>query len=64
MPVTNKKPDNDLPEDFTLFQKYRQMVMFTPVLPPAVERLGRTYLKSPCWLLLFKLDPSANLLRE
>ena len=54
MPVTNQKPDNDLAEDLTLLQenfrlknKYRQTVMFTATMPPAVERLARTYLRRP-----------------
>ena len=53
MPVTNKKPDNDLAEDLTMFQnfrlknKYRQTLMFTATMSPAVERLARTYLRRP-----------------
>jgi ATP-dependent RNA helicase DDX23/PRP28 len=51
MPVTNKKPDTDLVEDLTMFQnyknKYRQTVMFTATMSPAVERLARTYLRRP-----------------
>jgi len=54
MPVTNQKPDNDLAEDLTMLQenfrlknKYRQTVMFTATMPPAVERLARTYLRRP-----------------
>ena len=53
MPVTKKKPNNDLSKDLTMFQnfrlknKYRQTVMFTATMPPAVERLARTYLRRP-----------------
>jgi len=54
MPVTNEKPDNDLAEDLTMLQenfrlknKFRQTVMFTATMPPAVERLARTYLRRP-----------------
>ena len=49
--MTNKKPDTDLVEDLTMFQnyknKYRQTVMFTATMSPAVERLARTYLRRP-----------------
>nr|CAH7769309.1 unnamed protein product [Callosobruchus chinensis] len=44
----------DLAEDSTLLlanynskKKYRQTVMFTATMPPAVERLARTYLRRP-----------------
>lgn len=54
MPVTNLKPDTDeaedaekLMENFFTKNKYRQTVMFTATMPPAVERLARTYLRRP-----------------
>jgi superfamily II DNA/RNA helicase len=54
MPVTNLKPDTDeaedatkLMENFNTRKKYRQTVMFTATMPPAVERLARTYLRRP-----------------
>ncbi|XP_040580431.1 probable ATP-dependent RNA helicase DDX23 [Lepeophtheirus salmonis] len=54
MPVTNAKPDNDeaeneaaLLENIRSKNKYRQTVMFTATMPPAVERLARTYLRRP-----------------
>ncbi|CAG0893505.1 unnamed protein product [Darwinula stevensoni] len=54
MPVTNLKPDTDEAEDaekllanFSRKDKYRQTVMFTATMPPAVERLARTYLRRP-----------------
>lgn len=54
MPVTNLKPDTDeaedaakLMENFNTRNKYRQTVMFTATMPPAVERLARTYLRRP-----------------
>ena len=52
--MTNEKPDNDIAEDLNLLQenfrtknKFRQTVMFTATMPPAVERLARTYLRRP-----------------
>ncbi|KAJ9592460.1 hypothetical protein L9F63_015876, partial [Diploptera punctata] len=54
MPVTNLKPDTEDAEDETKLlanynskKKYRQTVMFTATMPPAVERLARTYLRRP-----------------
>ncbi|CAG4920628.1 unnamed protein product [Colias eurytheme] len=54
MPVTNIKPDTDAAEDASVLlanyntkKKYRQTVMFTATMPPAVERLARSYLRRP-----------------
>ncbi|CAH0556860.1 unnamed protein product [Brassicogethes aeneus] len=54
MPVTNLKPDNEDAEDSKVLlanynskKKFRQTVMFTATMPPAVERLARTYLRRP-----------------
>merc|ERR1719195_1250697 len=54
MPVTNQKPDSEVAEDvsalqenFKLKDKFRQTVMFTATMPPAVERLARNYLRRP-----------------
>uniref|UniRef100_A0AAY4ASN8 Probable ATP-dependent RNA helicase DDX23 n=1 Tax=Denticeps clupeoides TaxID=299321 RepID=A0AAY4ASN8_9TELE len=55
IPVTNQKPDTDEAEDpekmMQNFEsgkhKYRQTVMFTATMPPAVERLARSYLRRP-----------------
>ena len=54
MPVSNLKPDTEeaedatkLMENFNTRKKYRQTVMFTATMPPAVERLARTYLRRP-----------------
>lgn len=54
MPVTNLKPDSEEAEDATKLmenfyskKKYRQTVMFTATMPPAVERLARSYLRRP-----------------
>lgn len=54
MPVSNLKPDTDEAEDSKVLlanynskKKYRQTVMFTATMPPAVERLARNYLRRP-----------------
>ncbi|XP_037784452.1 LOW QUALITY PROTEIN: probable ATP-dependent RNA helicase DDX23 [Penaeus monodon] len=59
MPVTNEKPDNDDAEDedkllqnFLSKHKYRQTVMFTATMPPAVERMARQYLRRPAYVYI------------
>jgi ATP-dependent RNA helicase DDX23/PRP28 len=54
LPVTNEKPDTDDAEDpeklmakFGTRDRYRQTAMFTATMPPAVERLARSYLRRP-----------------
>ncbi|UXI18612.1 hypothetical protein NH340_JMT04555 [Sarcoptes scabiei] len=54
MPVTNLKPDNEDAEDgdklmarMATGNRYRQTVMFTATMPPAIERLARSYLRRP-----------------
>lgn len=54
LPVTNEKPDTEDAEDdskllsnFATKHKYRQTVMFTATMPPALERLARSYLRRP-----------------
>jgi ATP-dependent RNA helicase DDX23/PRP28 len=55
LPVSNMKPDTEDAEDPTKMlakissssHRYRQTVMFTATMPPAVERLARSYLRRP-----------------
>uniref|UniRef100_A0A7E4VGF1 Probable ATP-dependent RNA helicase DDX23 n=1 Tax=Panagrellus redivivus TaxID=6233 RepID=A0A7E4VGF1_PANRE len=54
MPMSNIKPDTDEAEDesvlmanFNSKEKYRQTVMFTATMGPAIERLARQYLRRP-----------------
>ncbi|XP_075254260.1 putative ATP-dependent RNA helicase DDX23 isoform X1 [Convolutriloba macropyga] len=54
LPVSNEKPDSEEAEDgfkmlqnYDSKQKYRQTVMFTATMPPAVERLAKTYMRRP-----------------
>lgn len=54
MPVSNLKPDNEDAEDETKLltnmasgNRYRQTVMFTATMPPAIERMARNYLRRP-----------------
>ncbi|KAL7645533.1 UNVERIFIED_CONTAM: hypothetical protein RMT77_003919 [Armadillidium vulgare] len=59
MPVTNEKPDTDDAEDeskllqnFLSKHKFRQTVMFTATMPPAVERMARQYLRRPAYVYI------------
>lgn len=54
MPVTNLKPDTEEAEDgeklmanMSEGRRYRQTVMFTATMPPAIEKMARTYLRRP-----------------
>uniref|UniRef100_A0A0K0E1D3 Probable ATP-dependent RNA helicase DDX23 n=1 Tax=Strongyloides stercoralis TaxID=6248 RepID=A0A0K0E1D3_STRER len=54
MPVSNMKPDSEEAENessllanFMSKNKYRQTVMFTATMSPAIERLARQYLRRP-----------------
>lgn len=54
LPASNLKPDNEDAEDseklmknYSTKKKYRQTVMFTATMPPAVERLAKNYLRRP-----------------
>jgi ATP-dependent RNA helicase DDX23/PRP28 len=54
LPVTNEKPDTEEAEDAVLMSKhlggkdrYRQTMMYTATMPPAVERIARKYLRRP-----------------
>nr|CDJ98181.1 DNA RNA helicase domain containing protein [Haemonchus contortus] len=54
LPVSNQKPDTDdieheeaLMNNFATREKYRQTVMFTATMSPAIERLARAYLRRP-----------------
>ena len=54
LPVSNMKPDTEDAENpekmlagINSRHRYRQTVMFTATMPPAVERLARSYLRRP-----------------
>ncbi|PSK55257.1 hypothetical protein B9Z65_2646 [Elsinoe australis] len=54
LPVSNEKPDTDAAEDAKAMStflssrdKYRQTMMYTATMPPAVERIARNYLRRP-----------------
>ncbi|KAI6840561.1 Pre-mRNA-splicing ATP-dependent RNA helicase [Hortaea werneckii] len=49
LPVSNEKPDSDAAEDSKAMLRggYRQTMMYTATMPPAVERIARKYLRRP-----------------
>lgn len=54
LPVGNQKPDTDDAENPVLMSKhlggkerYRQTMMYTATMPPAIERIARKYLRRP-----------------
>ncbi|XP_063926837.1 probable ATP-dependent RNA helicase DDX23 [Zophobas morio] len=59
MPASNLKPDNDdaenpdvLAQNTKSTKKYRQTVMFTATMPPAVERLAQSYMRKPATVII------------
>lgn len=46
LPVSNIKPDSEIAE-VPKARQYRQTVMFSATMPPAVERIARKYLRRP-----------------
>ena len=71
MPVTNLKPDTDEAEDEDLLKKnfqskdkYRQTVMFTATMPPAVERLAKTYLRRPAIVYIGKIGRPVDRVKQ
>ncbi|KAF2499321.1 pre-mRNA-splicing ATP-dependent RNA helicase-like protein prp28 [Lophium mytilinum] len=54
LPVGNEKPDNDDAENAVAMSRhlggkdrYRQTMMYTATMPPAIERIARKYLRRP-----------------
>ncbi|KAH8676051.1 pre-mRNA-splicing ATP-dependent RNA helicase PRP28 [Xylariales sp. PMI_506] len=54
LPVTNEKPDTDDAENAQLMSRhlggkdrYRQTMMYTATMPPAVEKIAKKYLRRP-----------------
>ena len=49
LPVNNEKPDTDEAEDPNAMRKgtYRQTMMYTATMPPAVERIAKKYTRRP-----------------
>ena len=54
LPVSNEKPDSEAAEDARAMsqhiggrERYRQTMMYTATMPPAVERIARKYLRRP-----------------
>ncbi|KAI0125711.1 P-loop containing nucleoside triphosphate hydrolase protein [Xylariales sp. AK1849] len=54
LPVTNEKPDTEAAEDAQAMSRhlggqdrYRQTMMYTATMPPAVEKIAKKYLRRP-----------------
>ncbi|KAK9448301.1 P-loop containing nucleoside triphosphate hydrolase protein [Limtongia smithiae] len=59
LPVSNVKPDSDDAENTQLMSKYlggkdryRQTMMYTATMPPAIERIARQYLRRPATVII------------
>ncbi|EOA80693.1 mRNA splicing protein prp28 [Exserohilum turcicum] len=49
LPVNNEKPDDESVEDASAMRRdmYRQTMMYTATMPPALERIAKKYLRRP-----------------
>jgi ATP-dependent RNA helicase DDX23/PRP28 len=49
LPVNNEKPDSDIAEDADAMkrERFRQTMMYTATMPPALERIARKYSRRP-----------------
>ena len=59
LPVGNVKPDTEAAEDpnamsqlLSVKDRYRQTMMYTATMPPAVERIARKYLRRPAYVTI------------
>ncbi|KAF2454798.1 pre-mRNA-splicing ATP-dependent RNA helicase prp28 [Lineolata rhizophorae] len=59
LPVQNEKPDSDMAENAAVMSqhiggkdRYRQTMMYTATMPPAVERIARKYLRRPAYVTI------------
>lgn len=67
LPVSNQKPDDESAEvaermlaHLPNHQRYRQTVMFTATMPPAVERLTRQYMRRPAYIAIGTVGHAAD----
>ncbi|KAI9591501.1 P-loop containing nucleoside triphosphate hydrolase protein [Syncephalis fuscata] len=68
LPVDNKKPDNEEDEKSVelggKIRRYRQTVMFSATMPPAVERMARVYLRRPATVTIGTLGKAVDTVEQ
>ncbi|KAK5164077.1 mRNA splicing protein prp28 [Saxophila tyrrhenica] len=71
LPVSNQKPETDEAEDATLMSqhlggkdRYRQTMMYTATMPPAVERIARKYLRRPAIVTIGNIGEAVDTVEQ
>ena len=71
LPLTNEKPDDEDAENPTILlanmktkKKFRQTVLFSATMPPAVERIAKLYLRKPAQVTIGNAGKSADLVEQ
>ncbi|KAJ5748736.1 uncharacterized protein N7511_010432 [Penicillium nucicola] len=66
LPVTNEKPDSEEAEDSRAMsqQRYRQTMMYTATMPPAVERIARKYLRRPAIITIGSVGEAVDTVEQ
>ena len=75
LPVSNEKPDDEsaneylddcdfMTKNFLSTRKYRQTVMFTATMPPAVERLAKSYMRRPATVTIGEAGKPTDRIRQ
>lgn len=71
LPVSNEKPDTDDAEDALAMSRhlggkdrYRQTMMYTATMPPAVERIARKYLRRPAIVTIGNIGEAVDTVEQ
>ncbi|KAI9852168.1 MAG: mRNA splicing protein prp28 [Thelocarpon superellum] len=71
LPVSNEKPDTEEAEDATLMRKslggkdrYRQTMMYTATMAPAIERIARKYLRRPATVTIGNIGEAVETVEQ
>jgi ATP-dependent RNA helicase DDX23/PRP28 len=71
LPVGNQKPDSDAAENAVAMSRflggkdrYRQTMMYTATMPPAVERIARSYLRRPAQVMIGNVGEAVDTVEQ
>lgn len=71
LPVTNEKPDSEEAENARVMSqhlggrdRYRQTMMYTATMPPAVERIARKYLRRPAIITIGAIGEAVDTVEQ
>ena len=71
LPVGNEKPDTDAAEDAQAMsrhlggkERYRQTMMYTATMPPAVEKIAKKYLRRPAIVTIGNLGEAVETVEQ